>query len=231
MEILGDARGGRDEPIFCAGAMSMESVDSVIKLAQLLRAEAPAVRDMAASLIWQRYFRDLLNLARSNLDRRVRVRADEEDVLQSMFRSFCARQGRGEFELADRDELWRLLVTITLRKARNTARDHHRDRRDVARERTIFGSDDQDRSCPGWALEQMDASAPSPAEAAVLNEALERRLELLDNPELRQIALWRLEGYTNREIADRLECTERSVERKLERIRSKWTCYEEEQKS
>jgi RNA polymerase sigma factor (sigma-70 family) len=148
-----------------------------------------------------------------------------------MFRSFCARQGRGEFELADRDELWRLLVTITLRKARNTARNHHRDRRDVARERTISGSDDQDSSCPGWALEQMDTSAPSPAEAAVLNEALERRLESLDNPQLRQIALWRLEGYSNREIADRLECTERSVERKLERIRSKWSSYDDHSKT
>jgi DNA-directed RNA polymerase specialized sigma24 family protein len=56
----------------------------------------------------------------------------------------------------------------------------------------------------------------------VLTEALERRLEALDHPELRQIALWRLEGYTNREVADRLDCTERSVERRLERIRSRW---------
>jgi RNA polymerase sigma factor (sigma-70 family) len=180
---------------------------------------------MVASLIWQRYFRDLLELARKHLDRRVRPREDEEDVLQSMFRSFCARQGRGEFDLADRDELWRLLVTITLRKARNTARDHHREMRDVSREQTI-PSDRDDGSCPGWALEQMDRSNPSPAEAAVLNEALERRLQSLADPALRQIALWRLEGYSNREIADRLDCTERSVERKLERIRKLWASYE-----
>ncbi len=69
----------------------------------------------------------------------------------------------------------------------------------------------------------MDAAGPSPAEAALLNEALEQRLESLANPELRQIALWRLEGYSNREIAERLHCTERSIERKLERIRSKWS--------
>ena len=53
-------------------------------------------------------------------------------------------------------------------------------------------------------LEELDAAAPTPAEAMVLNEALERRLEALHDPELRQISLWRLEGYTNREIADRL---------------------------
>src|SRR5271165_2707989 len=144
-----------------------------------------------------------------------------------MFQSFCARQGRGEFDLADRDELWRLLVTITLRKALNAARDHHRDRRDVARERTLAANADEDNSCPVWAFEQMDASGPSPAEAAVLNEALERRLASLADSELRQIALARLEGFTNREIADQLQCTERSVERKLARIRSKWTSYDD----
>jgi RNA polymerase sigma factor (sigma-70 family) len=100
-----------------------------------------------------------------------------------------------------------------------------RDKRDIAREQTIADSDESGSA--HWALEQMDAAGPSPAEAAVLNEALERRLEALADPELRQIALWRLEGYTNREIADRLDCTERSIERRLERIRSKWTSYDD----
>ena len=116
-------------------------------------------------------------------------------------------------------------MTITLRKARNAAKKQMRDKRDIAREQTIAGHDEAESA--QWALEQMDAAGPSPAEAAVLNEALERRLEALADPELRQIALWRLEGYTNREIADRLDCTERSVERRLERIRNKWTSYDE----
>jgi hypothetical protein len=123
--------------------------------------------------------------------------------------SFCLRQQRGEFDLSGRDALWRLLVTITLRKARNAAKKQARDRRDITREQTIADRDDGESA--HWALEQMDAAGPSPAEAAVLNEALERRLEVLADPELRQIALWRLEGHTNREIADRLDCTERSV--------------------
>ncbi len=116
-------------------------------------------------------------------------------------------------------------MTITLRKARNAAKKQMRDKRDIAREQTIADHDEAESA--QWALEQMDATGPSPAEAAVLNEALERRLEALADPELRQIALWRLEGYTNREIADRLDCTERSVERRLERIRSKWTSYDD----
>ena len=41
-------------------------------------------------------------------------------------------------------------------------------------------------------------------------------------PELRQFALLRLLGFRNREVADRLGCTERTVERKLKLIRLKW---------
>jgi RNA polymerase sigma factor (sigma-70 family) len=186
---------------------------------------------MAAGMIWQRYFRELLNLARRNLDRRVRHRADEEDVLQSMFRSFCVRQGRGDFHLADRNELWRLLVTITLRKARNTAKAQRRERRDVERELSLGTDCGCEPNAASWELAQMDAVGPSPAEAALLNEALERRLESLADAELRQIALWRLEGYSNREIAGQLDCTERSVERKLERIRSKWSACDDEEPS
>jgi RNA polymerase sigma factor (sigma-70 family) len=142
-----------------------------------------------------------------------------------MYKSFCLRQQRGEFDLAGRDELWKLLVTITLRKARNAAKKQLRDKRDIAREVTIADHDESESA--HWALEQMDAAGPSPAEAALLNEALECRLEVLADPDLRQIALWRLEGYTNREIADRLDCTERSVERRLERVRSKWKSYDD----
>jgi DNA-directed RNA polymerase specialized sigma24 family protein len=198
---------------------------SVTRLIHELRSDDSAVRDAAARLIWERYFRDLLTLARKNLDKRIRLRTDEEDVAQSMFKSFCLRQQRGEFDLAGRDELWRLLVTITLRKARNAAKAQRRDKRDVAREQATSGSDDT--SSAGWVLEQMEVADPSPAVAAELNEALERRLQVLADPELRDIALWRLQGETNGEIAGRLDCTERSVERKLARIRSLWTSYDD----
>jgi len=203
----------------------MDRQGSVTGMILGLRSDDPAVREAAARQIWERYFRDLLTLARNNLDKRIRVRTDEEDVAQSMFKSFCMRQQRGEFDLAGRDELWKLLVTITLRKARNAAKAERREKRDVRRERNVTTGDDADS--PLWALEQMEAADPSPAEAVVLNEALERRLQSLADPELREIALWRLEGYTNGEIAGRLDCTERSVERRLARIRALWESYDD----
>jgi RNA polymerase sigma factor (sigma-70 family) len=207
--------------------MDMVRQGSVTRWVQLLRSEDKAERDMAALLIWRRYFNDLLELARNNLSRRVRRRETEEDVLQCMYHSFCRRQERGEYDLSGRDALWKLLVTITLCKARNAAKAVRRQKRDISREQNLAFKDESGSA--RWALEQMDAAGPSPAEAAVLNEALERRLEALADPDLRQIALWRLEGYTNREIADKLDLTERSIERRTERIRSKWLSFDGEE--
>src|SRR5262245_9588821 len=75
--------------------------------------------DLAAiQQLWERYFLRLVELARKKLQGAPRRAADEEDVALSAFDSFCrcARQGRFP-DLCDRDSLWRLLVTFTVRKA------------------------------------------------------------------------------------------------------------------
>ena len=204
----------------------MASQGSVTLLAQGLQSDDPAVRDAAARQIWQHYLGALLALARANLDARVRRREDEEDVLQSMYKSFCLRQQRGDYDLANRDQLWDLLVTITLRKARNAAQRHCFKIRDVRREQAGDGPGAEPSGPPCRALEGIEDSDPTPAQAAVLNEALERRLEALSDPGLRLIALRKLEGYTNREIATERGVTERSVERKLQMIRNRWESFE-----
>ena len=198
------------------------SQGSVTRLIIDLRADDPAVREVAARLVWGRYFSELLILARNHLSARIRSREDEEDVLQSMYKSFCTRHRRGDFDLASRDELWNLLVQITLRKARNTANRHLRGKRDVRREQAGPGHGGLDEPT-GSILDQIDSDGPTPAEAALLNEALEHRFQMLNDPGLRQIAVWKLEGYTNQEIAGRLDCTLRTVQRKLERIQAYWT--------
>ncbi|MGO9466427.1 MAG: sigma-70 family RNA polymerase sigma factor [Isosphaeraceae bacterium] len=204
----------------------MDTPGSVTRLIELLRSDDSVVRDEAARRVWERYVPALLNLARHHLDHRLLHREDEEDVLQSMYASFCLRQQRGSFELFGRDDLWKLLVTVTLRKARNTARRHRQQARDYRRECAQPASPDSDAN--GWVLEELDASEPTPDDAAALNEALENRLRALGDPVLRQIALRKLEGYTNKEIARELDdCTERTIERKLERIRARWARYDD----
>jgi DNA-directed RNA polymerase specialized sigma24 family protein len=49
-----------------------------------------------------------------------------------------------------------------------------------------------------------------------------RLLGRLGDKTLRSVAIWKMEGYTNAEIARRLGCVEQTVERKLQRIRRHW---------
>jgi RNA polymerase sigma-70 factor, ECF subfamily len=182
-------------------------------------------RDAAAQAIWDRFTADLLALCGRSLSQRIRVKADPEEVVQSAYQSFFKRQARGQFDLKDRHELWNLLVTITLRKARNLANHYTAALRDIAREQPQ-GEEESDEGgtlpAPMWMLTRMDRSEPTPAEAALFNEEFELRLVSL--PEgLRQIALWKLEGYTNQEIAAQIGRTERTVENELSRIRRRWT--------
>lgn len=191
---------------------------SVTLMIQRLRSDDPNQRDLAARLVWERYFQQLLALARRQLAAGVRARVDEEDILQSVYESVCRRQGRGEFDLVDRDDLWRLLVTVTLRKAKNAGRQLTRAKRDMRREHRISANSDGDER------RELDLPVlePSPLEAMALAEAFQARLDALPNESLRAVAVWKLEGYSNREIAVKLECAERSVERKLSLIRQCW---------
>src|SRR5208282_4065785 len=86
----------------------------------------------AAQPLWERYFSRLVVVARGKLKRARRTTADEdeEDAALSAFNSFCAGAAQGRFpKLADRDELWRLLVVITARKAMAQAQRQGRKKR------------------------------------------------------------------------------------------------------
>jgi DNA-directed RNA polymerase specialized sigma24 family protein len=58
--------------------------------------------------------------------------------------------------------------------------------------------------------------------AALAAEECQRLLNLLPDESLREVAKAKLEGFTNEEIADRLQCAPRTVERKLTKIREAW---------
>jgi DNA-directed RNA polymerase specialized sigma24 family protein len=201
----------------------MSNPGSVTRLIEQLRSDQPSVRNEAARQIWLRFFPPLLDLACKHLDPRVRRREDEEDVLQSMYKSLCLRLKRGDFAFDNRNDLWRLMVTMTLHKTRSAATRQKRERRDYRREEPGPAAGADDSLSPEWVFGQMEQSEPTPSEAVVLTEELQRRLAILPD-DLRQIALWKLEGFTNEQIAaeQKLNCSERTVERKLNLIRQKW---------
>src|SRR5262245_36160210 len=100
----------------------MTTAGSVTRWIHQLRSADAAERNEAAGQVWKRFMPKLLGLAQHHLDPRIRVVEGEEDVAQSMFKSFCLRMDRGDFELEGRDDLWNLLVTMTLYKTRKLAR-------------------------------------------------------------------------------------------------------------
>ena len=67
-------------------------------------------------------------------------------------------------------------------------------------------------------LDHIDRHQSSPDERVAVVEEVERLLKILPQ-DLRQIILWRLEGFTNAEISQMIGKTVRSVELKLQLIR------------
>lgn len=179
--------------------------------------------DAAVEEIWQRYYEKLVRVARGKLAAGQRRAADEEDVALSAFHSFCRGAAAGRFpKLEDRHDLWKLLVTITARKAAHQTRRDMQQKRgsgNVRGESVFTGSGDAER---GVGIGNIISAEPTPEFAAMTAEQCEYLLAALPDEQVRQIALWKLEGYTNEEIAAKLECAPRTVERKLQRIRDLW---------
>ena len=78
------------------------------------------------------------------------------------------------------------------------------------------------RAEEGLGLEQILSREPTPEFAAQAAEECQRLLGLLGEPELETIALWKMEGYTVEEIAQKLGYVPRSIKRKLRVIRILW---------
>jgi DNA-directed RNA polymerase specialized sigma24 family protein len=171
--------------------------------------------------IWRAYFTRLVALARAKLRGASRRVADEEDAALSAFDSFCRGAALGRFpQLNNRDDLWRLLVMITARKAADLAQNEARLKRGGGQVRgdSVFVSPGTLEK-QGW--EEIAGNEPSPEFAAQTAEECSRLLALL-SAELRPIAVWKMEGLTNPEIAERLGCALPTVERRLRLIRRTW---------
>jgi DNA-directed RNA polymerase specialized sigma24 family protein len=176
----------------------------------------------AVDELWQCCYARLLATARRKLPAQVRRIIDDEDVALSAFDTFCRRASNGQFpHLLDRDDLWKLLLTLTARKATQQRRHLGRQKR---------GGQVQDQ--PGQyalgdrsgadVLAQVPGNEQEPATAAEVAEEMKRLLGMLEDETLAVIAVQKLEGYTDQQVADQLKVARRTVERKLVRIRQLW---------
>lgn len=174
------------------------------------------VRDESAiGELWRRYVGQMEGLARPAMKGIAPGAGDEQDVAQSAFFAFCEAAANGQAQnLESRNELWRLLATIVRHKATDRVRRELRVRR---------GSGGA--MSPAAEIEYVADRRPDPSLVAEMQEAMELLFAELDaagDPKLKAIAVLRLEGAATQEIADRLGCTMRTVQRKLHILERLW---------
>ena len=172
-------------------------------------------RDEAAiEQLWRRYVARMEALARPLVAPLASGAGDEQDVAQSAFFAFCEAAAKGNVSpLADRNELWRLLATIARNKATDRVRRELRQRRGGG------------KATVEQRVEQMEDGRRSHVETLEIQEAFDAMLRSIDDsgdPRLRSVALMRLAGDTTPEIAERLNCTTRTVQRKLHILERLW---------
>jgi RNA polymerase sigma-70 factor (ECF subfamily) len=157
----------------------------------------------AAALLYARYAQQLTRLADQHLNRKLAGRAEGEDVVQSVFRTFFRRSGCGEFAIDGSAQLWKLLVRITVLKARAVARHHTTAMRDVSAEVRV-----------GAGFFEAVARGPAPEDAAVFVDQIEALVRGLPELYARVVEL-RLQAFSTDEIAAHLGLSCRTVQRAL----------------
>lgn len=161
----------------------------------------------AAEMLFARYAERLTWLAEQHLSRKVAGRVDGQDVVQSAFRTFFRRAAKGEFQIDSSGALWRLLVKITLLKARAKGRFH------TAGIRSVHAEVDS-----GW--QEALGHEPGPAEAATLLDLIDTILR--DRPALfREVLERRLQGETVADIARALKISRQSIYHILKQLQEK----------
>jgi DNA-directed RNA polymerase specialized sigma24 family protein len=174
----------------------------------------------AVRRVWEAAFPKLVALARKRLHTISRAAADEEDLALSAFASFCRGVEQGRFpRLDDRTDLWQVLLMLVHRKAVTAARRESRAKRGGGRTVQASAVGHDETADP---LASVGAGDPTPEAAALVAEECDRLLKMLSDPTLREVAVWKMEGYTNAEIAKKIGRVEGTVERKLAIIRLTW---------
>ena len=179
----------------------------------------------ATRLLWQRFFERLCAISKPRIYDRHRRYIDPEDVAGSAMYALLEdlKQGNAQ-QVRNRDELWHLAVTIATRKAANKAKFFDRQKRGGKR---IRGGSAFDKE----ALENLDQLQTSndPAKLVEFQMTCGDLLAALPDDDYREIALMRMAGFSNQEIGNKLECSTRTVERKLIVIRNAWQELDEKE--
>jgi len=182
--------------------------------------------DEAAQALWDNYFQKLVRRATNELGRHQRM-ADGEDAALSAFNSFLKGMTEGDFAwLRNRNDLWRLLVTITIRKAWAQLRHEHREKRGgggVFGESAFMpcGASSEVPGIGGLAVGLARGAALTPEDIALLQEEYTRVLNCLPEGPIRETAellLLYSDKYDKKAMAEKMQCSVRTIERRCNDI-------------
>jgi RNA polymerase sigma-70 factor (ECF subfamily) len=166
--------------------------------------------EAAAKELFDRYCGQLLRLAKRRIGQRMASRFDPEDVIQSAFRTFFVHLKNDEFEFAEADDLFKLLVRLTVRKTLRKIEHHTAAKRDPHAELAAAA----DGSDP---FARVAGHAPTPDVEVALLDELEQFMAQLP-PFERQVLELKIQGHSSTEIAEKLGTYDRKVRRVIERI-------------
>ena len=158
--------------------------------------------------LFDQYSDRLRTIVSRNVNQKLAKRFDSDDVLQSAYRTFFRRLGGAEFNIANSQELWRLLVKITICKTQTFARRHTADKRNV---------DAENREADLTLVLQNEASVE---DAASLWEEVNDVLAGLPE-QAGTIFYLRLEGESKTGIAEQLDLSRQTVHRTLKLIHNR----------
>ena len=161
---------------------------------------------------WVRYAQPLIRLADRNLSQRLRRRVDPEDVVQSTFRTVLRRIQGGEFRLEGEEDIWRLLTAIALNKSRRQARYFAAKKRDADRDLPLEAHEES----PSQAVEA------TPEDAVILVDLVDHVIRTTTDEEERRVLLLKLDDCSNFQIAQQMQCSERTVQRIVARLRQRF---------
>jgi RNA polymerase sigma factor (sigma-70 family) len=173
--------------------------------------------DVAAAALWDVYFPRLRRYAAARLRNNYE---DAEDVALSAIKSFLMAAQNGRFpDLDERNDLWRLLSTLTRRKAVDLIRQRLSQKAGGGK----LLSESAILADIGSRVGLNGVADPRPTQdlEVMFVEQVEHLLDILD-ADKQHVAIAKMEGYTNQEIAQQLNVSHWTVERMLRHIRDHW---------
>lgn len=178
--------------------------------------------DEAAQLLWERFYCRLVAVSRAKLKEFPRKARDEEDLALSAFDEFFRSARAGKLpRLDDRSSLWRLLVDIADKKVTSYKRWETRNKRGGGKLaiENLAGGRDEDRQA---GVDALIDSALTPDYVVVFNDTLRHLLSMLPDESQRLVAIHKIAGLTNAEVAEVMKISLRTVERKFSVIQRLW---------